>query len=171
MLQMESTELISLKATNGIIYVYEDRVVISRKSVMGFVTQGIRGDRTFHYEDISSIDYKRPSLLANGYLQVIIAGTPHTNARVGLLASSRESAADANTVILRAFNRETPQIADEIYNLILSKMAEARKRSSSFTTSESVSTTDEIRKYKALLDEGIISQEEFDTKKKKLLGM
>jgi hypothetical protein len=31
--------------------------------------------------------------------------------------------------------------------------------------------TDEIRKYKSLLDDGIISQEEFDKKKKELLGL
>lgn len=31
--------------------------------------------------------------------------------------------------------------------------------------------TDELRKYKSLLDDGVISQEEFDTKKKELLGL
>jgi len=34
-----------------------------------------------------------------------------------------------------------------------------------------ISPADEIRKFKDLLDEGIITQEEFDTKKKQLLGM
>ena len=34
-----------------------------------------------------------------------------------------------------------------------------------------MSTADEIREYKALLDEGIITQEEFDAKKKQLLGL
>lgn len=33
------------------------------------------------------------------------------------------------------------------------------------------SPVDEIKKYKALLDEGIISQEDFDAKKKQLLGL
>ena len=33
------------------------------------------------------------------------------------------------------------------------------------------SPADEIRKYKALLDDGIITQEEFETKKKQLLGI
>lgn len=35
----------------------------------------------------------------------------------------------------------------------------------------SLSPTDEIRKYKELLDDGIISQEEFDAKKQELLGL
>lgn len=34
-----------------------------------------------------------------------------------------------------------------------------------------VSPTDEIRKYKELLDDGIITQDDFDKKKKQLLGI
>jgi hypothetical protein len=34
-----------------------------------------------------------------------------------------------------------------------------------------VSTTDELRKYKSLLDEGIITQDDFDAKKKQLMGL
>lgn len=34
-----------------------------------------------------------------------------------------------------------------------------------------LSGADEIRKYKALLDDGIISQEEFEAKKHQLLGL
>ena len=37
------------------------------------------------------------------------------------------------------------------------------------TTSQTTSNADELRKYKELLDEGIITQEEFDKKKKQLL--
>ncbi|MCQ4637144.1 SHOCT domain-containing protein [Anaerovorax odorimutans] len=33
------------------------------------------------------------------------------------------------------------------------------------------SSADEIRKYKELMDDGIISQEEFEAKKKELLGL
>lgn len=36
---------------------------------------------------------------------------------------------------------------------------------------ESKSVTDEIKEYKALMDEGIITQEEFESKKRKLLGI
>lgn len=46
------------------------------------------------------------------------------------------------------------------------------KKSSAVPASETapVSAADEIRKYKSLLDEGIITQEEFEDQKKKLLG-
>ena len=45
-------------------------------------------------------------------------------------------------------------------------------KSDSFTSRpDSFSGADEIRKYKALMDEGIITQEEFEVKKKQLLGL
>ena len=37
--------------------------------------------------------------------------------------------------------------------------------------SSSISDADELKKFKELLDMGIISQEEFDAKKKQLLGL
>ena len=37
--------------------------------------------------------------------------------------------------------------------------------------SATVDAADEIRKFKGLLDDGIIAQEEFDAKKKQLLGL
>ena len=36
---------------------------------------------------------------------------------------------------------------------------------------EQPKTTDELKKYKELLDGGVITQEEFDAKKKQLLGL
>ena len=38
-------------------------------------------------------------------------------------------------------------------------------------TTEQMSNADELKKFKELLDSGIITQEEFDTKKKQLLGL
>ena len=34
-----------------------------------------------------------------------------------------------------------------------------------------MSVADELKKYKALLDDGVLTQEEFDAKKKELLGL
>ena len=50
-----------------------------------------------------------------------------------------------------------------------------KKTSSSATATttiiQPISTADEIKKFKDLLDAGIITQEEFDAKKKQLLGL
>lgn len=38
-------------------------------------------------------------------------------------------------------------------------------------STQAANPVDELRKYKQLLDDGIITQTEFDTKKKQLLGL
>ena len=53
-----------------------------------------------------------------------------------------------------------------------SKINEDKKPSNSETpTIQNMSSADELKKLKDLLDDGIITQEEFDTKKKQLLGL
>ena len=60
--------------------------------------------------------------------------------------------------------------AMEDYNNIAAKLDQIIASSNQPTTA-SKSEVDEIRKYKELLDDGIITQEEFDAKKKELLGL
>ncbi len=47
----------------------------------------------------------------------------------------------------------------------------AEKAPIEIQTSKNYSSADEIEKFKGLLDKGIITQEEFDAKKKQLLGL
>lgn len=42
-------ELASIKGTNGVLFVFEDHVVISAKSTMGFLRQGFKGDREIYF--------------------------------------------------------------------------------------------------------------------------
>ena len=48
---------------------------------------------------------------------------------------------------------------------------EIRQAQSNNGNSGAVSSADELKKYKELLDSGVITQEEFDAKKKQLLGL
>lgn len=161
--------ILELKATNGILYVFDDRVEISRKTVFGVAAQGFKGDRIIFFKDITSVEFKKPTIWANGYMQFIIAGTMHQNASVGILGSSMESMKDPNTIILRAFNKETPELSEKAYKLIMDNMV--KTKSDSNKSVNTISEADELRKYKSLLDDGIINQEEFDKKKKELLGL
>ena len=159
-------EIFKLKCTNGILLVYNDRVIISRKTALGFVSQGLKGDRTFFYKDLTSIEYKKPSVWANGYIKFLTAGTMETKQNIGFLGNTTlEATKDPNTLILRAFNKEIPKKSEEIYNFILKKIEECKINNAQ----TNISNADEIMKFKKLLDEGIITQEEFEKKKKELL--
>ena len=51
------------------------------------------------------------------------------------------------------------------------KMALSKNNNVANNTVNNISSADEIRKYKKLLDDDIISQDEFNAKKKELLGL
>lgn len=158
-------EEMKLKCTNGLLIVYNNRVVISRNTAMGFISQGLKGDKTFFYKDLSSVEYKKPSFLANGYIKFITAGTKETKQNIGILGSTTMKALkDDNTLILRAFNKDIPIQSEKIYNYIIKRISESKN-----TQINNVSNADEIIKFKNLLDEGIITQEEFEKKKQELL--
>jgi Domain of unknown function (DUF4429) len=165
-------EIDRVDGTNGSLVVHEDRVVITRKTIMGFIAQGFTGDRTIPFSNISSIEFRKPSLLANGYIQLIVSGTLPVLAKTSIFGTSQESLKDPNTIVLRAFNSNVPVKAEAIYQLILNKIDEFAKIEggrSVVTNDTKLSVADEIRKFKKLQEEGIISQEDFDIKKQQLL--
>ena len=55
-------------------------------------------------------------------------------------------------------------------DMLIKKTSENESDTNEVRT-ETISAADEIRKFKALLDDGIITQEEFEAKKKELLGL
>jgi hypothetical protein len=86
------------------------------------------------------------------YVQVSSGGTP------------------TNTI--KSDTLELPQTIVEAINNALLDLDKNRTSDENDVSSDSVnSSADEIMKLKGLLDAGAITQEEFDTKKKKLLGL
>lgn len=59
---------------------------------------------------------------------------------------------------------------DDVHD-VLSKLLINRQEESGAKNHDSVSDADEIKKYKELLDSNIITQEEFDAKKRQILGL
>lgn len=165
-----SESVYEFKGMNGTLSIYPDHLVISREGFIAFSTQGVKGERTYFYRDISAIEYKRPSFVSNGYFKVNIAGSQSGATHVGLISSSKESMKDENTVLLRAFNKKVGDQTDEIYEYVNKQLA-IYKQQAPLQSTAGVSSADEILKFKKLLDAGIITQEEFDQKKKELLGI
>lgn len=163
--------LMKIEGQNGSALAYEDRVVFSRKGFKGFMAQGFGGDRTFYYKDITSVDFRKPSFVANGYLKILVAGVQDNNKeKVNLAGTTMDAFKDPNTLALRAFKKDTANKHEEFYNLIMKKINEVKNMSSTSNNS-TLSAADEIKKYKDLLDAGAITQEEFEAKKKELLNL
>ncbi len=157
------------KGQNGKIIVHDEFLVISRDTFGGFMSQGgSSGERRFYYKDIVAFEYKRPTFIANGYYKVIVPGSQETNAKVGLLGSSMESMKDQNTVVLRAFTKSVGDETERIYNLIMEKVGESKKEKPVSGAAGS-SKMDELKKLGELKASGILTEEEFQLEKEKLL--
>ena len=79
------------------------------------------------------------------------------------------SVATASGKIVFKLIKNRDDIHSEISNLIITRQAKSSDNVSKVPTP--TVATDEIRKYKELFDIGAITQEEFDAKKKELLGL
>lgn len=63
------------------------------------------------------------------------------------------------------------QLADSIGTKIRTALEEYKNHEDDDVPSSTISPADELKKFKELLDTGVISQEEFEAKKKQLLGI
>jgi len=159
------------KGQNGKLVVHDGCLVISRDTFGGFISQGgSSGERRYFYKDIISFEYKRPTFIANGYFKIIIPGTTETNAKVGLFGSSMESMKDQNTIVLRAFTKKVGEETDRIYGIVLEKLSEAKKDKTSSTNTASSTKMDELKKLGELKTLGVLSEEEFQREKEKILN-
>ncbi len=70
------------------------------------------------------------------------------------------------TALHAKLKKEMPGIAEDIRNRVLEAKTNPQK-----SASAAFSPADELIKYKALLDSGVLTQEEFDAKKNQLLGL
>lgn len=145
-----------------ILSIHTDCIVIKHRGVMNALAMGVKGDKTVYYEDITAVQFKQAGITA-GHIQFSIHGG--NESRGGVLAA----AGDENTItVTNSKNIEAQKVVDHI-----NKKLKELKKSQNTTTNvvQQISVADELKKFKELLDMGIITQEEFEAKKKQLLGL
>lgn len=157
-----SNALYFVKGVNGQLEVFEDKVVITRKGAMSFSTHGLAGGKTIPMSAIQSVQFKPGGGMTNGFIQFAVMGGRESQG--GLLAATR----DENTVVLR-MGEQTVK-GEEIRDYVEKRILELAKPQTTVVMQQT-SAADELIKFKNLLDMGVITQEEFDAKKKQLLGL
>lgn len=147
---------------NGQLLLYEDRVVIKRDGLLSKVSVGFfKGNKTLYLNQISGIQVRPAGFLTNGYIQFTVPGGNESTK--GILDATK----DENTVTFsRVDNPEVERIKAKIEEL------QRSMRDGGNTVVQSApSAADEIKKFKELLDQGIINENEYEAKKKQLLGI
>lgn len=131
---------------------------LKRKGALNFLNHGLDGEKTIDINNMTGIQIKKANFFTNGYIQFIFMGSQES--KRGVMAA----ATDENTVM---FTKREQKMAEEIKEYIESILVNKSKSQ----VAASVSGADEILKYKELLDQGVITDEEFQAKKKQLLGI
>ena len=148
-----------MNGSDGQLIVYEDRITITRKGFGAMMYHGFAGEKSIPVSSITSVQYHSANFVAAGYIQFGVIGGKES--RHGMM----DARTDENTV---SFTSKCNEIAEEIKNYIEQLIF---NRNVASGTQNTISVADEIKKFKDLLDSGVISQEEFDMKKKQLLGL
>lgn len=133
-------------------------LTIRRKGLTQILNQGLKGDKSININSITAVQVKKPGI-TTGYLQFILMGSQESKGGVWSAIS------DENTVLIA--NKKQYEKALEIKEYIEKYNNKPKTQQVQEFNS---SVADELKKLKELLDDGILTQEEFDEQKRKILS-
>lgn len=160
----------SVKGVRGrSLTVFEDKAIITVRTTLGSIVTGnvTDGQKTIYYSDVIGVQYKPPGITI-GYLQLETASTQMNNRRDNFF-NENSFTFDKSSVDLNLMN--------EVAEYVKKRVDENHRIRNTATVihtqsaSSEKSTVDQIKEFKELLDLGIISSYEFETKKQELLGI
>ncbi len=148
-----------------ILDVYENKVVYTSTQSTSTIVTGLvfgssmtQGEKTIYFKDAVGVQYK-PSNIADGYIQVETAA--------GGVSTANSQYSGENSI---QFSGKKSNEEAEIIVAYIRKQIEDIKNAPVGGVVQQLSPAEELKKFKELLDMGVITQEEFDAKKKELLG-
>ena len=137
-------------------------LTIDKKGFLNAVTVGITGAKKVPFSSITGVHFKARGKITSGVLQFSILG-------VAAAASGLSGAAEDKYAVMFA-NKEEESKAMQIRDLVDEKISGGGAFGAT-TIIQQKSPAEEVKALKELLDMGALTQEEFDTKKKELLGL
>lgn len=148
-----------LEGFRGSLRVFEDRVEISKAG--GFLIGG-KSSKMLPMANINSVSLNPATVTARGFIEFTVPGGKDSK-------TVTEALTNENAVVLKmGQNEEAAQIKGYIEEQILKR---ANAQGGTTVVQQAASPAEELKKFKELLDMGIITQEEFDAKKRQLLGL
>ena len=149
----------SLQCGKCIVILEDDRITIKRKGFLAFCRYGLKGEKVVFLRNISGIQLKEAKMTV-GYLQLVIIGSQESKGGLG------SAIKDENTIVFGGGfnNKELNKNAKKIKNHIEDYLMRINNPSATKTDKY-----DSLAKIKKLLDDGVLSQEEFEKEKQKIL--
>lgn len=158
-LNQEGLVYAELKGAQRVLNVYEDRVELIQlqnlRSV--FTNDFFNGNKEIMFSSMTAIQFKEASNMILGFIQFETPGN-----------LSRDNFGSENSW---TFDQSLNSKAKEIVDYCRQRIKLAHGTSQIVVQESKTSVADELKSFKELLDSGVITQEEFDAKKKQLLNL
>ncbi|MFD9719376.1 DUF4429 domain-containing protein [Streptomyces sp. NPDC059076] len=135
-------------------------VTITRRGFLARATHG-KGEKRLHVSQISAVQWKPAGVMINGFIQLSIGGADR-QALKG--ARTVNAAQDENSIVFT--KKQQPEF--ERLRAALDQAIAAQHAPT--PTVGAVSVADELSKLGSLMQQGLITQEEFDQQKARLLN-
>lgn len=149
------------KGAGGRITLYEDRIKIKHEGLVGLTKGLYKGDKEIPIDQITAIQWRNPSAVFAGHIQFTIMGGS---------SDSKAGSTDENSMM---FNGPAVPEFERLKLEVERRMAVYRQaRLSGHAAAAPVAPdfADQIRKLSELRDAGILTEDEFTTKKADLLS-
>ncbi|MGV8805100.1 MAG: DUF4429 domain-containing protein [Polaromonas sp.] len=151
-----TAKTLTAQGHNGQLELSDSVLRIRRKGLIALMTQGLKGEKEIVIAQITSIQFEKADNFMNGYIQFTY---PDARKPKG---GEFQGSKDENTVVFRVSQQpEIEMLMDELQR----RIAAARLKAAQF------SALDALEKLASLRDRGIVSEEEFQKTKKRLLGL
>jgi Short C-terminal domain len=151
-----------LLAENGQLTVTPTRIIISRRGALGFLSQGHKGEKEIDIVQISAIQFKKNGPLTVGYIQFSFLGGSETKRGIN------EAVRDENTIL---FNSSQEPAFERAKSLIDRYRTGARHQSSGQSPPMPRDSLDDLERLAELRDKGVITADDFEAKKRQILGI
>ncbi|WP_234340415.1 DUF4429 domain-containing protein [Streptomyces sp. TP-A0875] len=154
------------KGTGGQLRFDGQYVTFEHKGFLARTTTG-KGEKRLHISQISAVQWKPAGMVVNGFIQFTIPGGNEVRSSFG--SQTFSAVEDENSVV---FNRNQQPAFDAMRAAIDEAIARQHAAPQPTAAAAEVggSVADELTKLGALVQQGLMSREEFEQAKARLLG-
>lgn len=154
---------ITAKGQSGTLAFDGTFVTISRTG-LARMTVG-KGDKRIPIASVSGVDWKPAGMLVNGYIQITMPGGIERRSRAG--SRTFDAAKDENSVVFtKGQQAQFEQVRQAIEQAIAQRMAPQPV----VVQPAQASVADELAKLGALVQQGLLTQQEYEAQKARLLS-
>jgi Short C-terminal domain len=147
---------------NGQLTVRQRTIAISRHGAIGLLTQGHKGKKEIDLSQVTAIQFKKNGNLTVGYIQFSFMGGSETKHGI------RNAVSDENTILFNLSQEPRFEEAKRLIDLHREQLRDPPTRTAPIHASLGLA---DLEKLAELRDRGIVTSEEFEAKKRDILGL